>query len=378
MAIITGTSGTGNLGTSVLRPDWDPKLIYRDPQNQRILNVLLELGTRIVTQPEYENEEADEFNLLDTIATTTTAGAVDTAKLYAMTDGTKFAVGYKVMVGGIAGYVTIVSGNDVTIQPLVTGTAMPAVTALDPVNISGHAKEEGGALVAQRFSQREVLTNYIEEFETTFSITNTMLKSDQKTSVKSKMEEEMHKHLQFARNHKEMTLLAGVKAKLAGVNHPQRFTGGCASEITTNSFSFDTAGLTNDNIRSLSRTAFDKGSETKLLLVNNALMNDLEEILEAKVQSGREETVAGIKFQAYESTAGKFLVRRHPYITDALGYEGIYLDPQFIKLCYLKDGALEINTDAVKDGSDKKVTSIKTKFGFAFSYEATCGVLVRT
>jgi hypothetical protein len=379
MATVTGQSGTGNLGSGVLRPDVDPRLYYKNHQRQSILNVILELNTRMVDNPEYDSEEAEHFNLLDTIASTdATPGAADAAKLYAVTDGTKFAVGYKAVIGGTASYVTIVSGNNVTFQPLLSGANMPAVTALDPINISGHAKEEGGAIVASRFTQRDLVSNYIEEFETTYSITNTMLRSAQQTAVTSKHEEEMIKHLQLSRNHQEMTLLAGVKRKLTSGTHPQRFTGGVLSEVTTNSFSFDTGGLTMDNLRSFSRTAFDFGNETKILLVNNSLMNDVEEILQASVQTPRSETIAGVKFMAFESTAGTWLVKRHPYITDALGFEGVYLDPEFIDVCYLKNQALEINPDAVKDGSDKKVTSIKTKFGFQFNFEKTCGLLVRT
>ncbi len=383
MANINNVSlGTSNLGSGQnLRYDYDPKVVFRDPDQQPIMTLLSKMNSRQVDQPVYNGEESPHHDLVGVIDGNQTAGSgAGVAKALDVSDGTQFQVDFVVAIGGVNCVVTSISSNAVTFDPVIDSETIPATTDLDEILIVGIAKDEGYALPEEFQSSRDTRTNYIQEFSVSWGITNTLKASKQYGSgYENRFKEEYIKKEVMFRKLSENTALGGVKRVDTSGIYNKRYTDGAKGRITTNAFNFTSGGMTNADMRTIAKSAFNHGSTRKFLFVDGDLWNDFASLLEATKQTTPTTTILGVDFTEYKTGFGTFMVKYHPYIkSTALGYDGIYLDFDYVSICRLAGVNMQLKSDVVKDGSDTTKYELCDKFGFDWKYEESHGKLIRS
>lgn len=375
--------GTSNLGAGQnLVADYDPKLYFRDPDQQPIMTLLSKMKARTVAQPVYNGEESPHHDLVAVVDGNQTAGSgAGATKAINFLDGTLFQTDFVVAIGGVNCRVVSIATNAVTLDPVIDSETIPATTDLDEVLILGIAKEEGYALPEEFQSARDTRTNYIQEMSVSWGLTNTLKHSKQYGSgYENRFKEELKKKDLLFRKMAENTALGGVKRLDTSGTYDKRYTDGAKGRITTNALNFTSGGMTNADMRTIAKTAFNHGSTRKFLFADSDLINDFASLLEATKQTPQKETILGVNFTKYTTDFGEFMVKWHPYLKgDALGFNGLWLDFEYWKIARLEGlSKVQLKQDVVKDGSDIEKYELCDKFGFDVGYEQAHGKLIRS
>lgn len=383
MASIAGILATTNLGAGqILEISMDPRLVTPDAENVLVTSILNEMGTRIVENPVFQGEESPHFEVRDPVRADSTVGAsAGATKVINVTDATKFNIDYVVILLGInALIISIDTGaNTMVVDPQDDTETIPALTAAtDTILISTIAMEEGYDLGTLREGLRRNRTNFIQEFSSSFGITETMMASAQYTDQKNRVAEETMKHKLFVDRAIEGMVFFGEKKEDTSGTFSKRFSGGFA-ESTTNVLNYTSAGITNAQMQTISQQAFLHGSSRKILFADGELSRGLMNLLEATKQTPQTETILGVKFIKYETVFGEFLIKYHSRLDNLNGgFGGVYMDPAFVKLAVLKGWAMRARFNIVLDGSNKQTNEVSAKQGLDRAYEESHGLLVGT
>lgn len=382
MASLASILGTSNIGSGQeLVIDMNKQIIMPDKHRNDFMTFQAKIKHSTTNNYEFKGEESPYFEMDDPIRAPAGAGAgAGVAVTLLVTDKTKYHLDYVVAVGGVNCVVDSIAGGateEVTVSPINAAQTIPATTTADTVEIIGPVKEEGYDLGAARSGLRRTRTNYIQEFSSVFGLTKTMMAVDQYGNM-TRVAEETKKHVALARRSIHKTAIYGEKYIDTSGTFDKRYTGGVKGEITTNALEYTKAQITSSDLINITKTMFQHGNKEKYVFVSEDLGGQLQVLLESKYgNTAVTETRLGMEFNTYKNSFGKMYFAVDDTINvGAAGFDGFYVDYEYLTFKTLKGEGLKTSYNVVRDGSNKETAEVSVKYGFDWGYEEAHGKLI--
>ena len=123
--------------------------------------------------------------------------------------------------------------NTISVLRAINGGTLSGytLTALDPLSIITLGKDEGGLPTRASYEEPQILTNYVQTFNSSVLLTNAFkankLRSDAAGPLKARRIQAMEKIAKDI----EMAFLVGTKQRVTGTNGYQYFTGGIKNAV---------------------------------------------------------------------------------------------------------------------------------------------------
>lgn len=342
-----------------------------DPNAAPFTVMLMRMAKETVSNPKFEwmeDEFAPRWDAVNNAAgynNAATAIVVDNAVYFTVRDLVQVPRTKEVML------VTAINldTNTLTVRRGHGETAALAIVDNDPLQIIGNASPEGAK--ARPINQRVQVPqfNYTQIFRTTFGVTET-LKST-KLYGGSELDYQRKKKGVEHKIDMERAFLFGERLEdLTNYDHPLRTTRGLMGWIKTNVKNMNAQQLTEKEFDNFAEMAFDKGSETKILLASKSLLSAISGWAKDKLQIEQGEKTYGLHIVKYITPHGTFKIVPHKLFTGAeYGKYGVAVDLKDIKMSTLKGRATKLKTNIQDNDEDKQKDEYITEAGLKVKLE---------
>ncbi len=391
MSVFNGPTGVGpTVSTSILANklviEMGNKIAYLEPDRAPLLRLLTpsndgkgNLRKEAVYNPKFEWLEQEGVPRWDTINYGAGYnGATVTSIVVA--NGSYFAAGWRIYVprtGAILNVVSVSTNTLTIVSYNFSGTGVnAALIDTDPLLILQHTATEGATtLPTIILSQEAPKYNYTEIVKTCFGVTNTM-KNTNIYGGKSELEEQRFlKGIEHALAI-EHRLLFGQRAIVTSGSNAERSTGGLLYWITTN-ITTDTGSLTETEFNTWLYTFFKYGSEQKIVLCGNNIVDSLNAFPSGKVRINDMLTKKyGMNINEWISPYGTAYLIYHRLLYGTVnGKRAVGVDLKNVSYKYMngRDTNLELNVQ--NPGDDITKDQYLTEAGLEVRLDKTHAIL---
>lgn len=321
MAAQSGQRNTGNVASIQQKIDISDRILNVDPSEAPYTVILKRTqgggAKQAVESATFKWVEDDRMERWDAI--NNGAGYNSSATSVVVDTGTVFYKDSLVLIPrtGEIVRVTAVSGTTLTIVRGQGGSTAAAINDNDPLYVLGPVFEEGVLSADSRSENPVEQTNYTQIFKTSVEGSGTWLSSSNETTPHDwdhQKKKAMVEHLISLEN----AALFGKPASTTGPNSkPLRLTGGLLHYQTHNATAVG-GTLTEAAFDTWVGTAFSKGSDEKVLLASDTVINALMGFAKNKLNTSVEQKAYGVNYMTYASPYGKLSIVRHRLLTGAI------------------------------------------------------------
>lgn len=205
-----------------------------------------------------------------------------------------------------------------------SGTGGTAAVSGDNVLIMGNVNEEAAGSRTLLQTTEAQITNYCQIIRTPWGISGTL-----DATATYGGPDRVYQAQKAATQHafeQERAFLFGTKRNTTGSNsRGLRATGGIYYWLTTNSVN---AGgtLTHSSMETLCEKVFRFGSSTKTMLCSRKVMSQLDNIVEARLETVVASDTYGVQMRRYVSGHGELLIKIHDLLINDYSGVGIVID----------------------------------------------------
>lgn len=282
--------------------------------------------------------------------------------------------------------VTAYSGGNYTIVRSFIGSAPAGTDSIADdaqLIVITLAKDEGALPAASVYEAPGTLYNYIQTFNSTVELANAFKGSQLRTDIDGPLKERRVQALERIARDIELAYFMGAKARVAGTNGWQYFTGGvkqAVDGIGDASYVLNgqtTTGVTLAVFKSWLETFMTQGSDVKLALAGPkayAAISNYANDASGGFRITGAETVFGMNIQTILTPFGEVSLAMHPLFKEISEYQDwmFVLDLPMLAQKYMEPLFLEPNIqtpgqDAYKEQFRAKY-GLKMKFAQAFGY----------
>lgn len=403
MSAVAGILSIGNSNSSDLVGEYQETILIRNAKGYNVGTTLFGLMSRLKS----ENAENSEFNWFerDPVRREIAANGAD-ATPPASQDEADTIVFQESIAGGNA-YPYLAAGhvlrNDSTGEfVLVTATpttntvsvkrainTSDATTLLTYVivdkdlwSIVTLGKSEGADPTQASYEEPDILTNYIQTYNSTVELTNAFkankLRSDQEGPLRDRRIQALEKVSKDI----ELSYLFGRKRKLTASNKNQYFTGGICQGVDTGAPNNvlngqGTSGVDLDTFLDWLQTFLTVGSDAKLGLCGPkayAVLSTFATKAENGFRIMSQESVFGMNITAIQTPFGELDLAMHPLFKEISQYNDwmvvadlAHLNQKTQEPLFLESNIQTPGNDSYKEQYRAKL-GLKLKFATAFGY----------
>lgn len=386
MAALLGMLGTGDFPADHRPENWREKFLLLEPNGSAPLTAMLAmLNSESTDDPVYHNFRKDlpGFTFLHSgsaLAAATTITAVSSDDL------SFFRAGMLVRNYRTGEVLKITSKPTPTTLNVTRGVGQSgtgqAINANDVFFMVGNSNPEGGDTPEAVQHNAASTTNHCQIFRDPVKVTRTAMQTNFRTGdqYKEKARDSLKHHMMAM----ERAFLWGRYDSITGSNgEPERYTGGLISALSTNVLDLAAASTPNtlteqDFDAFLAQYAFAYGSSSKLAIVGWRVADLLQRMAKDRWQIAMMNGAGsyGITFTAYDTFAGRLMVKTHPMFRQISGAEDMMLivDTADLRYRYVQDTVLL--KDRQSPGIDGVVDEYLTECGLELLQEKTHALIL--
>lgn len=285
-------------------------------------------------------------------------------------------------------YVKVASANpgtnDVNVLRAIGGVPLVGCTIEDndAWTIVTLGKDEGALPTRASYEEPEVLTNFVQTFNSVVELTNALKGNKLRSSAAGPLKSHRLQALEKISKDIEMAFLLGVKKRLVGTNGYEYYTGGIADAVDSaapqNKLNGGGAGgvalqLVNDWLESF----MTSGSDAKLALCGPKAFSAFSTFANSADNGFRimnQETVFGMNITAINTPFGELDLTYHPLLKEIPSYGGwifvadlAHLKQKTMEALFLEPNIQQNGQDAYKEQFRAKL-GLKLGFAQAFGY----------
>lgn len=383
--LISGGTGTGNIQANRRIFDVSRDVAFYNPNANPFFLLAQEADKAASIDPEFRCLEAQLQPVFDAI--NKAGGYLSTATSIVVDNGSYFKVNDLVQVTRTKEiFLVNAAPSTNTLGTIVRGYGSVSAQAMlnnDELRRVGNAFEEGDALDVSKTVKVDSIINYLEIFKTALTITGT----EMATTLYGGMDLPLRQKMSGIEHSMkiESAFLFGQKAEYlttsttnAATTHPVRLTRGIINFISSNVLEVDGSLSEATFNQSFLRHVFtaDKNFRKKRTLFVSPLVGAImNQWANGKIQLVPSDQTFGITVNRYLSFFGEVNIVLHPLLegTEYGGY-CIAVDLENVGYRFLTGRDTSLETDAVKDGSDKRVDQFLSEVGLKVRLEGVHGV----
>ena len=380
--VISSGTGTGNI-QSVRRPlDISNDVAFYNPNANPFFLLAQKSGKKASIDPEFKVLEAQIQPIFDAI--NRSAGYSTSATSIIVDNGSYFKAQDLVQVTRTKEIfkVSSVSSNTLVVVRGYGVTSGTAIVDNDEIRRLGNAFEEGAAVDTAKTVKVDSVTNYLQIFKTSLTITGTEMQTTlyggADLSLRQKMrgiEHSMKIESQFLFGQKKEYLTSSATNPTS--SHPLRLTAGILSFITSNTLSVGgalTEATFNNNFLKDVFTADKNFRKKRTLFVSPLVGAVMNQWGNGKIRLVPSDQTFGITVNRYLSFFGEVNVVLHPLLEgDTYGGYAIAVDLENVGYRFLTGRDTMLETDIVQDGTDKRTDQFLTEAGLQVRLEGVHG-----
>jgi len=378
--IISGGTGTGNILSNRRVVDISNEVAFYNPNANPFFLLAQKSSKKVAINPEFSCLEAQEQPVFDAI--NNSGGYSNSAVTLTVDHGSYFKANDVVLITrtGEIFKVSSVSGNNLTVVRGFGSVVASTIVNDDEIRRIGNVFEEGDSADTAKTVKLDLVTNYCQIFKTSVEITRTEMKSTLYGGADLPLRHKLS-GIEHSRKIEEAFLFGQKKEYLttsttnATTSHPLRMTQGLLKFITSNTLSVG-GGLTEATLNNqFLRYVFDADKnyrKKRTLFVSSLAGAAMNAWAGGKLQMVPTDKTYGITVNRYLSFFGEVNIVLHPLLTGSIygGYT-IAVDLENVGYRYIDDTYLE--TDIVKDGTDKRKDQFLTECGLEVKLEGVNG-----
>jgi hypothetical protein len=276
------------------------------------------------------------------------------------------------------------TNNTVAVQRAIHTTDMTGLTIADEdtFQIITLGKDEGALPTRAAFEEPEVLTNYIQTFNSTVELTNAFKANKLRTDVEGPLRERRIQALEKVGKDIELAFLLGTKKRVTGTNGYQYFTGGLKSSVDVGAPSNVLNGLAGTGVTIAVFTAWLQkfmtvGSDAKLALCGPnayAAISNFANQATAGYRIMQNENVYGMNIAVIQTPFGELDLAFHPLLKEISSLSGwmfvvdlAHIVQKTMEPLFLEPNIQTPGQDSYKEQYRAKL-GLKLKFAEAFGY----------
>ena len=396
---IQGLRGTGQF-TETFRPrNYRELYTLLEPNGTAPLQALLSMGSsESSNDPEIRlfRDELPERRMkinMDTdsnddgtndspIAANVTSLTVD------LDDENKFAIAGSIIVNSRTGEVmratADTTGTTLTVTRNIGGTSH-VIHDNDDLFIAGFAAQEGADVATSVSFDAIMISNFLQIFRTSFSVTGTMQSTYLRTGDKE--DESRVKALKMHMSDIERAMFFGIKTEdTSTAAQPLRTTGGLMNSLTNKyDISQANAGVNANATKMteeefdllLTETIFKFGSNSKIAFVGAKVANHLQQIGKDRWQPTQVEGAYGVNLTRYSTFAGDLMVHLHPQFRQIPGMDTtmVVVDFPYLVYRYLEGRDTQLLEDRQSPGADTRISEYLTECGLELTQDKVHAVI---
>ena len=386
---IQGLRGTGQFDTTFRPRNYRELFTLLEPNGNAPLNALLSMGSsESSNDPEIRlfRDELPERRM-------TVNGAVASAATTAITldadDENKFAIAGSIIVNSGTGEVmratADTTGTSLTVTRNIGGTTHQIADNAE-LFIAGFAAQEGADVATSVSFDAIMISNFLQIFRTSFSVTGTMQSTYLRTGDKE--DESRVKALKMHMSDIERAMFFGIKSEdTSTAAQPLRTTGGLMNAVTANKYDISgvnagvNAGagiLTEEEFDLLlTETIFKFGSNSKIAFVGAKVANHLQQIGKDRWQPTQVEGAYGVNLTRYSTFAGDLMVHLHPQFRQIPGMDTamIVVDFPYLVYRFLEGRDTQLLEDRQSPGADTRISEYLTECGLELTQDKVHAVI---
>jgi len=304
-------------------------------------------------------------------------------------DENKFAIAGSIIVNSRTGEVmratADTTGTTLTVTRNIGGTTH-VIHDNDDLFIAGFAAQEGADVATSVSFDAIMISNFLQIFRTSFSITGTMQSTYLRTGDKE--DESRVKALKMHMSDIERAMFFGIKSEdTSTAAQPLRTTGGLMNAVTANKYDISgvnagvNAGagiLTEEEFDLLlTETIFKFGSNSKIAFVGAKVANHLQQIGKDRWQPTQVEGAYGVNLTRYSTFAGDLMVHLHPQFRQIPGMDTamVVVDFPYLVYRYLEGRDTQLLEDRQSPGSDTRISEYLTEAGLELTQDKVHAVI---
>ena len=367
MAIVTGMRSTTDLSTQRLTVDIGAGIALLDPNENPLTLLTSMVGTVEAKQPKHSHLEDILQPEVDTITTTLSGGAADTAVVvdnisyYSVGDIWQVHDSYeliKITDVNTATNTITVARNYPGVASGHTGYPSGNLTDGDYLIRIGNVNEEGSLSPVPKTTVETQVDNYTQIFKTPFELTETELQSLMEGEADLPYQTRK-KGIEHARAI-EYASIWGIPGVLTGANgKPERMMGGLWWYLKENAAAANLASqaeITAAEFLTWLRAGFRYGSSKKVLLACPLVLSAIESWGYAKLNTFSSDKTFGINITNWTSPHGDIAIINHKMLEGPLpgtaGGWAFLLDMEKIKRVYLRGRDTKLQTNIQENDRD--------------------------
>lgn len=333
---IAGIRGTGDYGADERPKDFREYILWETPNGEAPLTALMsKMKTEGLTDPEFywfeEEEEQIRVKVNGALTNVATTAAVHPGSVLDSTGGRSMVAGDLYIIEDTYGRVNtneiiqvtgVTSDTAVTIARGQRGSVAAAIPDGAHLLKIGTIFGEGTLSPGSATKNPTKFENYAQIFKTSYSVTNTDIKTKKRTGdvLANERKRAMFKHATAL----EYAYLMGQKhLDTDPVNgKPRRSTNGLLRQITTNKVHFGTGGVAwnEDNFIDSFAPCFDVAGpgigDDRIVLCGNGALTEMNKLIKNGTNSRFNFegvlTSYGMKLQSFVIPQGRLLFKTHP------------------------------------------------------------------
>ncbi len=267
--------------------------------------------------------------------------------------------------------------DDIAIKRGMGSTGTQATWLVDDVlQVIGTAHEEGQSVPTAISYDVSKQNNYCQIFRNSTSSTRTALKTRLRT--KALRQRAQREALLLHETEKEWAALFGQSWEDTSGDEVKRGTGGMVEFATTHIKNF-AGSVTLNGWRSFVYDVFEDGSDEKLLLAGNLLMESLEAMFDAHsvhLRDVPETDTFGMTMKSWRGAGGTLYIVEEKLLTKSATFNdwGFVVDPDRIQYNYVDDTEWLPNRQA--PGDDRNIGEYLGEIGFEWlNADSTMGII---
>ena len=304
-------------------------------------------------------------------------------------DENKFAIAGSIIVNSRTGEVmratADTTGTTLTVTRNIGGTTH-VIHDNDDLFIAGFAAQEGADVATSVSFDAIMISNFLQIFRTSFSVTGTMQSTYLRTGDKE--DESRVKALKMHMSDIERAMFFGIKSEdTSTAAQPLRTTGGLMNAVTANKYDISgvnagvNAGagiLTEEEFDLLlTETIFKFGSNSKIAFVGAKVANHLQQIGKDRWQPTQVEGAYGVNLTRYSTFAGDLMVHLHPQFRQIPGMDTamVVVDFPYLVYRYLEGRDTQLLEDRQSPGADTRISEYLTEAGLELTQDKVHAVI---
>ncbi len=243
-------------------------------------------------------------------------------------------------------------------------------------------KDEGALATRASYEEPDLLTNYIQTFNSTVELTNAFKANKLRTDQEGPLKDRRIQALEKIGKDVEMAFLLGIKRRATGTNGYQYFTGGLKQSVDTaapdNALNGNgSAGVDLVDLQSWLQTFMVWGSDAKLGLCGPeayAAISNLANSATAGFRIMNQETVFGMNITVVNTPFGELDLAHHPLLKEISSFSDWMFVVDLAHIVQKSQEPLFLEPNIQTPGQDsykeqyRAKLGLKLKFAEAFAY----------